>query len=280
MLNSQQLLNRFQAIKTLPHVAIRLSKMIADDSTPIAEFEEVIRLDPTLVMRLLKMVNSPYYGLRQKVDTISRAVVYIGMKTLRNMVVLEALKDIVKTSAKKGLFSRNQLWLHSAAVGICSQMIAERVFTQKGEDAFLCGLLHDIGIILEDQVEPDLFARVCSDWQAESGPFVENEKKILGATHCETGYLLSQDWNFPLEIQRAIRHHHDSPLEVTPSTLIGIIHMAEYFAAKLDYTEMDGMVGELAPVMSQHIKENISEYKALVQDLPEEMAKAEELYKI
>lgn len=274
------MLNRFKGIKTIPHVAIRLSKLIADDSTPIIQFEELIRLDPTLVMRLLKMVNSPYYGLRQKVDTISRALVYIGMKTLRNMVVLEALKDIVKTTAKNGPFSRNQLWLHSAAVGICSQMIAERIFMQKGEDAFLCGLLHDLGIIVEDQVEPDLFAQVCCAWQAESSPFVETEKKILGVNHCETGYLLAQDWNFPSEIQGAIRHHHDHSLEVGPSTLMGIIHMAEYFAAKLDYTEMDGMVGTLSPVMSRHIKKNIKEYKALVHDLPEEMAKADELYKI
>lgn len=280
MPNAQQMLTKFQGLKTLPHVAIRLSKLIADDSTPIAEFEEVIRMDPTLVMRLLKMVNSPFYGLREKVDTISRAVVYIGMKTLRNMVVLEALKEIVKTSNKKGFFSRNQLWLHSAAVGICSQMISERIFTQKGEDSFLCGLLHDIGIILEDQVEPDLFAQVCAAWQADSSPFVENEKKIIGSNHCELGHLLSRDWNFPLEIQRAIRHHHDNPLDGAPSSLLGIIHMSEYFVAKLEYTEMPGMIGELAPAMSRHVKENINEYKALVQDLPDEMAKAEELYKM
>jgi len=280
MPNAQQMLSKFQELKTLPHVAIRLSKLIADDSTPIVEFEEVIRMDPTLVMRLLKMVNSPFYGLREKVNTISRAVVYIGMRTLRNMVVLEALKEIVKTSNKKGLFSRNQLWLHSAAVGICSQMISERIFTQKGEDSFLCGLLHDIGIILEDQVEPDLFAQVCAAWQADSSPFVGNEKKIIGSDHCELGHLLSRDWSFPLEIQRAIRHHHDNPLDGDPSSLLGIIHMSEYLVAKLEYTEMPGMIGELAPAMSRHIKENINEYKALVHDLPDEMAKAEELYKM
>ncbi len=280
MPNAEQMLKKFKGIKTLPHVAIRLSKLIADDSTTITQFEELIRMDPTLVMRLLKMVNSPYYGLREKVDTISRAVVYIGMKTLRNMVVLEALKDIAKSPRKKGVFSRNQLWLHSAAVGVCSQMISERVFMQKGEDAFLCGLLHDIGIILEDQVEPDLFAQVCAACQNGSGSIIENEQRILGADHCELGYLLAQDWNFPLEIQRGIRHHHDSPLEVSPSSLIGIIHMSEYFVAKLDYTEMPGITGDLEPAMSEHIKESINEYKALIQDLPEEMTKAEELYKI
>ena len=277
---AQHMLKKFKSIKTLPHVAIRLSKLIADDATTINQFEELIRMDPTLVMRLLKMVNSPYYGLREKVNTISRAVVYIGMKTLRNVVVLEALKEIAKTSTKNRLFSRNQLWLHSAAVGVCSQMIAERIFMQKGEDPFLCGLLHDIGIILEDQVEPDLFARVCAGCQGGSGTLLDNEKKFLGTSHPELGYLLAQDWNFPLEIQRGIRHHHDNPLKVAPSSLIGIIHMSEYFAAKLDYTEMPGPTGSLDSAISQHIRENVNEYKALIQDLPEEMKKAEELYKI
>jgi len=280
MPTAQNILKTFKGIKTLPHVAIRLSRMISDEATPIAEFEEVIRMDPTLVMRLLRMVNSPYYGLRQKVDSISRAVVYIGMKNLRNMVVLEVLKQIVKRSSDNDLFSRTGLWLHSAAVGICSQMISERILMQKGEDAFLCGILHDIGIIVEDQVEPGLFGDACKAWRADSGCFVEHERAIIGTDHCALGYLLAQDWKFQFEIQRTIRHHHDTPLEVSPTSLIGIIHTAEYFVARLDYTEMPGMTPTLSPVISKHIKENITEFKALVQDLPEEMAKAQDLYTV
>ena len=95
MPTTQELLKKFKGLKTLPHVAIRLSKLISDESTPMAKFEEVIRMDPTLVLRLLQMVNSSFYGLRQKVDSIPRAVVYIGMKNLRNMLVIEALKDFL-----------------------------------------------------------------------------------------------------------------------------------------------------------------------------------------
>ena len=279
MPTAQDVLRKFKGIKTLPHVAIQLSRLIADESTPVSQFEEVIRMDPTLVMRLLRMVNSPYYGLREKVDSISRAVVYIGMKNLRNMVVLEALKGIVKKSTNEEIFSRSQLWLHSAAVGICSQMISERIFTQKGEDAFLCGILHDIGIILEDQVEPTLFAQACTTWQSNSKPFIEYERAIIGTDHCALGHMLAQDWKFPIEIQRAIRHHHDLPPDISPSSLIGIIHVSEYFASKLNFTEMPGMVGVLSPAMSVHINDNINEFKALVHDFPEEMAKAEDLYK-
>ena len=92
----------------------------------------MIKMDPTLVMRLLKLVNSPFFGLRQEVDSISRAVVVVGTKNLRNMVVTTALKNVFTQTSAEDVFSKVRLWLHSAAVGICSQMISERIFGQKG----------------------------------------------------------------------------------------------------------------------------------------------------
>ncbi|MBW1695874.1 MAG: HDOD domain-containing protein [Deltaproteobacteria bacterium] len=278
MPTTHELLKKFKEIKTLPHVAIRLSKLISDDSTPMAKFEETIRMDPTLVLRLLRMVNSPYYGLRQKVDSISRAVVYIGMKNLRNMLVVQALKEIFNSGEKEGVFSRRQLWLHCAAVSICGQMITERIFQQKGEDAFLCGILHDIGLILEDQVEQKLFLQTLETWQAENRPLIECEREIIGTDHCSLGYGLAKDWKFPLEVQETIKRHHDSRKEVEPSSLLGVIQISEFIVSKLKYSELTGMNPTLSSSLSDHIRGNVKEYKAMTQDLPEEMAKAEDLY--
>ena len=278
MPTTPELLKKFKGIKTLPHVAIRLSKLISDDSTPMAKFEEVIRMDPTLVLRLLRMVNSPYYGLRQKVDSISRAVVYIGMKNLRNMLVIEALKEIFKNGKEEGVFSRSKLWLHCAAVSICGQMITERIFQQKGEDAFLCGILHDIGLILEDQMEHALFAQSLDAWQADDRSLIECEREIIGTDHCALGFGLAKDWKFSLEVQETIKLHHDSRKEVDPSSLLGIIQISEYIVSKLNYAELTGMQRTLCDSLAEHIRENVQEYKAMTQDLPEEMAKAEDLY--
>ena len=104
-----QLLKQFTRIETLPHVALRLSKLISDENITIRDLEEVIRLDPTLVLRVLRVVNSPYYGLKHRVDSIDRAVVFLGMKNLRNMVVTEALKNIFTIGPHEELFSRRQL---------------------------------------------------------------------------------------------------------------------------------------------------------------------------
>ena len=117
MATARALLRNFNKLQTLPHVEIRLSKLISDENSTMREFEEVIRLDPTLVLRLLRLVNSSYYGLRQKIDSISRAVVFVGMKNLRNMVVTEALKGIMRNTSRREAVSRSEMWLHSATSG-------------------------------------------------------------------------------------------------------------------------------------------------------------------
>src|SRR5210317_927090 len=134
MPTAKGLLNKFTTAKTLPHITIKLTKLISDENSTMQDFEKMIKMDPTLVLRILRAANSPYYGLRQKVNSISRAVVVIGINNLRNMIVTAGLKEIFKDKKSKSSFSRNRLWLHCAAVSICSQMIMERVFGLNGED--------------------------------------------------------------------------------------------------------------------------------------------------
>jgi putative nucleotidyltransferase with HDIG domain len=278
MRTAQELLKKFKKVKTLPHVAIQLSQLIADANSSIKDFEKLIKMDPTLVMRLLKLVNSPYYGLQQRVESVGRAVVLLGMKNLRNMVVIQALQDIFKASSDEDIFSRRKLWLHCAAVSICSQMISERIFQVKGEDAFLCGILHDIGIIVEDQTRHELFIQCCQTYDPELKTFTDYEREVVGTDHCTVGYLLAQDWKLPHTVINAIRRHHKMIDDVAPSSVSGIIQTAEYIVTKSNYPAINGMATSLSPPLGDHIRENLMEYKALAKDLPEEMVKAKEIY--
>ncbi len=278
MPTAKELLNKFSTAKTLPHIAIKLTKLISDENSTMQDFEKMIKMDPTLVLRLLRGANSPYYGLRQKVNSISRAVVVIGINNLRNMIVTEGLKEIFKDKKSENVFSRNRLWLHCSAVSICSQMIMERIFGLNGEDAFLCGILHDIGMIVEDQTAPDLFYRVCNTYDENSKPITDYEKEIVGTDHCAIGYLLAKDWQLPIEIQEGIQRHHKMLDHVSPSSLTGVIQLAEFIVSQLDYTAISGMKAKLSPPLANHIRDNVKEYKALVRELPNEMSKAKDLY--
>lgn len=278
MPEAQEMLKKFKDMKTLPHVAVRLVKLISDEKSTIEEFEKIIKMDPTLVLRLLRVVNSSYYGLRQKVDSISRAVVFVGMKDLRNMVVTTALQGAFKKGTHDDIFSRSQLWLHCAAVSICCKMISERIFSQVGEDPYLCGILHDIGMIVEDQAARDLFLQSCKAYTPGTKPITEYERDIIGTDHCKLGYLLACEWKLPVEVQDGIRYHHDLQKKISPSSTCGIVQISEYIVSKLNYTEIPGMNAMLSPDLAAHFRDNIDEYKTLTKDFPDEMSKAKELY--
>lgn len=242
------------------------------------DFEDVIKMDPTLVVRLLRLVNSPYYGLAQKVDSIGRAVAFIGMKNLYNLAVTDAIKNIFTSSEDQDqIYSRKQLWMHCAAVSICSKVLAERIFGVNGDDAYLCGILHDFGIIVEEQVAGDDFIAIFDvyDFTATIDTF---ERQLLGTDHCEIGYLLTRDWEMPENIQHAIRDHHQSLDDVEPNSLSGILQIAEYLTTQLGYTIITGAPATLSPTLTNHLQENMDEYQVLLEDLPEEMEKAQDLY--
>jgi putative nucleotidyltransferase with HDIG domain len=273
-----KIMKKFQKMKTLPHVVTKLSKLIHDENSTMKDFEDVIKMDPTLVVRLLQLVNSPYYGLMQKVDSISRAVAFIGMKNLYSLAVTDAMKNIFSSSAPSSeMYSREKLWIHCAAVSICAKALAERLFGINGDDAYLCGILHDFGLIVEEQVAEADFLAACE--ARENGTsLVEVERQFLGTDHCEIGYLLTKEWDMPNDLQEAVRDHHTLFEEIEPESLTGIIQISEYLTAQLNYTAIKGAPAELSPGLVNHMQENIDEYRVLLEDLPEEMEKAQDLY--
>ncbi len=275
---TQQFIKRFNTIKTLPHVVTKLSALINDEDATIRDFEEVIKMDPTLVVRLLQLVNSPYYGLAQKVESIGRAVAYVGMRDLYSLAVTDAMKNMFTSEdTVSAHYSRKQLWLHSAAVGICSKVVAERIFGVNGDDPYLTGILHDFGIIVEEQVEPDLFFKVCENPDNQLR-FDNCERAYLQTDHSEIGYFLTKAWDMPQAIQEAIRDHHRNIENIAPDSLTGILQIAEYLTAQLQYVAIPGFPPRLSDCLQEHISENIDEYTVLMEDLPEEMEKAKDLY--
>jgi putative nucleotidyltransferase with HDIG domain len=278
MPNATSIIKRLKAMKTLPNVAIQLTQMISDDSCSLQDIQEVVRLDPTLVIRLLKTVNNPFYALASRVESIAEAVAFIGMDNLRNMIVMDILKNILKTTTITGNFSRTDLWRHSAAVSICSQLISERIFEQKGENAFLCGILHDIGIIIEDQVEPDLFLKAFELYTNKNIQIDKCERELIGTDHSKIGYLLAKEWHLPIEVQDSIRDHHKFIEIVQPDGLTGIIKISEYLVFRLNYTPLPDMKSILPSSLLNHMHKYIKEYKTIAIDLPEELKKADEIF--
>lgn len=277
MTTADQFIEKFSDTHPLPHVVSRLSKLIADSESTMKDFEEVIKMDPILVSRLLRLVNSPFYGLAQSVDSISRAVAFLGMKNLHNLVVTDALKNIFIAPHKESIFSKKRLWIHSASVSICAKMVAERIFGINGDDALLCGILHDFGLLVEEQVAHKKFITICEQCKSSS-QLVALERKHLDTDHSEICALLTRSWNMPATLQEAIANHHRLLDHIEPASLTGILQIAEYLAGQQGHSTLPDMGIEISPPLIEHIQDNIDEYTILLEDIPEEMEKAQAIF--
>jgi len=277
MLTADQIVEKFNNARTLPHVAIRVTQMVNDDKSTMRDFEEIIQMDPVLVSKLLKLVNSPFFGLKNKVDSISKAVVYVGMKNLRNLVAVEALRSMFNDQGNDG-FSRQHLWLHSATVAILADMIGKRIFGDAREDLFLAGIIHDIGLIAEDQVAGDGLREACRLYQPGKKSLIDCEREVIGTDHAEVGYQLAKEWKMPPEVQTAIRFHHHADKVQAPSSVVGIVQLAEYLAAKMKFGVMPDRMEPLFNHLVPHVKSMMESYKVIVRALPAEMEKAKSLY--
>ena len=256
----------------------RLSRLIADNTSSLRDFEEIISMDPALVARLLTVVNSAYFGLITRVDSITRAVALLGMKNLHNIAVTDALKRMFASGSRNSSFSRSRLWMHSAAVGICSKMISERILAQNGDDAYLCGVLHDIGLVVEDQVVPDQFIQAFNSWVSPEPPITVLEERLIGTNHSEIGHLLALDWLLGDEVAEAIKNHHIIAENISPDSMSGILQLAEYIVSRIDMGVKPEISAPLSPPLMDHLRENSEEYMVLTDDLHEEISKARELY--
>lgn len=198
---------RINEVSTLPHIALKVMEVANDPSAGAADLRVIVESDPALSSRLLKCVNSAAYGLRNRVTSLQRAIGYLGFKQVRNLAVTASVSDTFKKDASYGTYSRPGLWKHMVSVAVCSRLIATRRKLSSFEEAFLAGLLHDIGIVLEDQYCQPQFADAMQQ-VAKGRTLPQVETQLLGFDHCRLGARIAESWKFPSVAIDAIRYHH------------------------------------------------------------------------
>lgn len=205
-LDIDHLLDDVVTLPSLPSTLARITELVDNPDTPLSEVGKVIAIDPSISMKTLRLVNSAYYGFRENVNSVEQAVVLLGMKVMRNLVLSATVFDTFK-SGGEGFFR------HSVACGTVMRILVHGKATvddsQSTQDAFVYGLLHDVGKIILDQFLPDECARAAETARSEGIPWFEAERKIIGADHAELGARLAEKWKLSGEIVSAIAGHHD-----------------------------------------------------------------------
>lgn len=194
-------------ISSLPHIAMRVMEVAQDPDASAAQLKKVLEEDVSLTARVLRCVNSSLFGLRNKVTNLQTAVAYLGFNQVRNLAVTASVAEIFRGGEAIGTYHREQLWRHLVSVGICARLIAMRQRLQNFEDAFLAGLLHDVGIVLLDQHAHARFCEVIAALDPNT-QLVDIERGIYGFDHTEAGERIAASWKFPESSRDAIRYHH------------------------------------------------------------------------
>jgi len=235
----REALSEISHIATLPEITMQIINLVEDTSSTAQDLQEVISNDPALSSRILKVVNSSFYGLPGQVGSINRAIVMLGLNAVKNIAIAASLAKLFRGGDLTPQFSAKLLWSHSNAVAMGSKMLASELKLGLGDEAYLSGLMHDIGLMLEMQYDRnmliDVVSRTGPDGEgAPANDMLEVELGAFGATHQDFGLGLCQQWKFP-ETFGAVCGYHHNPLEApeTHRRLACLVHAADRIAARV-----------------------------------------------
>jgi HD-like signal output (HDOD) protein len=203
----QRLFARISEVSTLPALAIRIVDVANDAKAEAADLLEVVQIDAALATRIVRTVNSSYYGLQNKVADLKLAITLLGFKEIRNLAMTAYIAQLFKQPAQHGRYSREGLWNHLIGVGAAARLVAETSKKVAPREAYLGGLLHDLGFILTDQYLHKPFCKLLDSLSADT-PVCELEDEVLGFTHAELGAYVTEKWHLPEQLTAPIRYHH------------------------------------------------------------------------
>jgi HD-like signal output (HDOD) protein len=212
---SESIIESIVTLPTIPSVLADLNAAIAHPESSASDIANIISRDPPTATKVLRLANSAYYGLRNKVTTIGHAVTMLGLNIIRNLVLTATVFDTSSDGDISGLFEKEKFWRHSLGVGIAARVVAREAFPQVGrreDEFFICGLLHDLGKIIVAEHLQAKFEEALVLSRDLALPLFETEKKAVGCTHAEVGGLLAKRWNLSQEVTSALSYHH-APME-------------------------------------------------------------------
>lgn len=218
-------------ISSIKSSVTAIVRVINDPLSTVKELKEVILLDPPLAAKVLKTANSAYYSrsFTRVFADIEQAIIWMGSEIIKELALSQKVCEVFDRDEKIAAYSRRALWKHSIAVAMMAKMIYRKEFGLKGENAYVAGLLHDIGIIAEDQFLQEDFKNVLKLSAGQKIDMAKAEMQTLGYDHAEVGEAIIDSWGLPKELIKTIGSHHD-PLEsrIEYSRIAATLYTADY----------------------------------------------------
>ena len=274
------LVKRIKSVSTVPDTVTKILELTANSNTRIQTLEEVVKSDPTLTANVLRMVNSSYFALQDKVVEVRRAILLLGFNSMREIAVSASICEYFQSDKNIGNYSRAGLWRHSVAVGLTSQTIAQRIVDiDNDETLFTIGILHDIGIVLFDQYLHEIFLKIMAHPDLASKGMLNLEWEILGFDHNVLASKVVKNWGFPDNISKILYYLQDFDRLGDYRKHGAIIYLANMFCNYFDigFVDTKKTNPELYHKALNILDFEANDVKILINVLPRELEKGYEL---
>jgi HD-like signal output (HDOD) protein len=234
----QRLFRRISEVSSLPAVASRIVQLANDPNTGADDLLGAIRGDPALAMRIMRTVNSSYYALDEKVANLKQGITLLGFNEVRNLALTAYVAPLFRESGQHGEYTRGGLWNHMVGVGMVARYIAGLVRTVPPQEAYLAGLLHDLGLVLIDQYLHRPFCRII-DLLTEKNRLCDLELQLLGFDHATLGQFVTEEWHLPEHLSVSIGSHH-APKEYSGPhrDIVYVVALANFFCHLKEVTSL------------------------------------------
>ncbi len=228
----KQAVKKVTSIATLPEITSRIIKTVEDPKSTAAILHKIVSHDPALVTRILKVVNSAFYGLPGQIGSIERGIVLLGLNAVKNIAVAASLGQMFRGVKICDGYTAKDLWTHCVSVAVVARALAKQSKLPLADEAFLAGMIHDIGLLVSLQISPEQLRLVCERAKAEEKDFCEIEREVLGVDHQQLGAGLAEAWKFPRSCQLVAGFHHQPAQLTDDRVLVGLVHVADILCAQ------------------------------------------------
>lgn len=257
-----------------PLVYDRLNQVLAHPHCGSADIARVISEDPGLTSRLLRLVNSGFFGFSQPIESVAKAVTVVGTAQIRDLALATSVISAFDQLPRE-VIDLEAFWLHSLACGVTARVIASRKGADNVERFFVAGLLHEIGHLVIVAGAREQARAVAERVAATGAPWIECEQAVMGTDHTEVGGALMIAWNLPESLQQAVTWHHDPFRGGRYIGEASAVHVAEVMAHGLGWGRCgDGLVPTFRPEAWERIGLDAEELPALIDDVEGQLESA------
>ncbi len=260
MIQARKLFKDVDDLPTIPAIVSKVVTMLDNHESDPEQIADLILSDQVLAARVIKVVNSPLYRVNNQITSVKRALLFIGFKRVREMILTSYFVEGFKQ--KEQPFDMQRFWMHSFSVGAISRRIAHIVGYQEMEKAYLVGILHDIGKVFLGHYCREEYGKMLGGIKNSSTTTHEAEYRTFGTTHCEIGLCLAQRWNFPSVYCDVISYHHKVEMASEDIFLASIVAIADFYC--LSHYTADPVAQASVPGLSEEYSWN-----TLVENCPE-----------